>query len=272
MFFGPARTRFINSDSSFRLMDDEPLVTCHVTKQKKRLDDVVHGATIRPGIVDLINKKNPGFSQYSFISKEELKKFRKEYIESMLVAEKGELNDLDKEVVRSIVEHDLLIKKQEDDLLAKATFGHRVSDKLASFGGSWAFIGSFFTVLALWIIVNSIRFFTHFDPFPFILLNLVLSCLASIQAPVILMSQNRQEARVRLRSENDYKTDLKAELEIRHLHEKVDHLTRVQWQRLLEIQQMQLDMMDEMAHEHQRLPKKHPALSKKPLRAKKRKR
>jgi uncharacterized membrane protein len=87
-----------------------------------------------------------------------------------------------------------------------------------------------------------------FDPYPFILLNLVLSCLAAVQAPVILMSQNRQESRDRLRSEHDYLINLKAELEIRHLHEKIDHLLMNQWQRLLEIQQIQMELMEELAH------------------------
>lgn len=245
-------------------MVEEPLVTCHVTKQKKRLSEVVPGEMIRPGIVDAIRKNHPDFSNESFISRDALKGYRKEYIESMLKAEKGELTEIDKEVVKSMVEHEVLVKKQEDELKRQSSFGQKVSDKLASFGGSWIFVCSFLGILMLWVIVNSLRFFSHFDPFPFILLNLVLSCIAAIQAPIIMMSQNRQEARVRLRSENDYKTDLKAELEIRHLHEKVDHLTRVQWQRLLEIQQMQLDMMEEMARENRQLSKKPASVSGRP--------
>jgi uncharacterized membrane protein len=85
-----------------------------------------------------------------------------------------------------------------------------------------------------------------FDPYPFILLNLILSCLAAIQAPIIMISQNRIEARDRLRSENDYQVNLKAELEIRHLHEKLDVLLKHQWQKLLEIQQIQMDFMKEL--------------------------
>jgi uncharacterized membrane protein len=85
-----------------------------------------------------------------------------------------------------------------------------------------------------------------FDPYPFILLNLMLSCLAAVQAPIIMMSQNRQEARDRLRSENDYRVNLKAELEIRHLHEKIDHLLQHQWERLIEIQQIQIELMNEL--------------------------
>ena len=127
-------------------------------------------------------------------------------------------------------------------------FGERMADRVASFGGSWRFIGLFVGVLVVWIVVNAVHVLTRpFDPYPFILLNLVLSCVAALQAPVILMSQNRQEARDRLRAEQDYEVNLKAELELRHLHEKIDHLSQGQWQRLLVIQQAQMDLMREVA-------------------------
>jgi len=129
------------------------------------------------------------------------------------------------------------------------TFGERLADKIADFGGSWNFIVIFGGVLLLWVAVNSmILIWRPFDPYPFILFNLVLSCLAAFQAPAILMSQNRQESRDRLRSEHDYLINLKAELEIRHLHEKIDHLLMNQWQRLFEIQQIQMELMEELAH------------------------
>ena len=127
------------------------------------------------------------------------------------------------------------------------TFGQGVADRVATFGGSWIFIGTFFLLLAAWIGLNSVAaLFRPFDPYPYILLNLMLSCLAAIQAPIIMMSQNRIEARDRLRSENDYQVNLKAELEIRHLHEKLDVLLKHQWQKLLEIQQIQMDFMKEL--------------------------
>lgn len=130
----------------------------------------------------------------------------------------------------------------------KLTLGQRVADKVAVFGGSWKFIVTFMCILGLWIIVNSIvLIWKPFDPYPFILLNLILSCIAAIQAPVIMMSQNRQEAKDRLRAQHDYQVNLKAELEIRHLHEKVDHLIFKQWQRLLEIQEIQTELMEELA-------------------------
>ncbi len=121
-----------------------------------------------------------------------------------------------------------------------------MSDVLAAFGGSWSFLIVFALFLALWMGYNvTAGDRSAFDAYPFILLNLILSTIAAIQAPVIMMSQKRQEAKDRLRSLNDYQVNLKAELEIRHLHEKLDHLISKQWQRLAEIQQLQLESMQE---------------------------
>ena len=128
----------------------------------------------------------------------------------------------------------------------RLTLGDRMSDRLADTAGSWAFIGIFFLFLVLWIGINSVQFlFKPFDHYPYILLNLMLSCLAAIQAPVIMMSQNRQEAKDRLRSEHDYEVNLKAELEIQGLHEKLDQLRDKQWQELLTIQQQQIDLLQQ---------------------------
>jgi uncharacterized membrane protein len=127
-----------------------------------------------------------------------------------------------------------------------------LSDQIASFGGSWRFIILFGVVLVLWIILNGFLLLNRgFDPYPFILLNLILSCLAAMQAPIIMMSQNRAELRDRLRSENDYKINLKAELEIRHLHEKIDHLLRRQYNRLFEIQQIQIELLEEIGRKRE---------------------
>jgi uncharacterized membrane protein len=129
----------------------------------------------------------------------------------------------------------------------KLTFGERLADRFADFAGSWLFIVLFFIVLIAWIGVNSfILAFRPFDPYPFILLNLILSCLAAIQAPIIIMSQNRQEAKDRLQAQHDYQVDLKAEVEIQNLHEKLDHLLLNQGQRLLEIQKIQIELMEEL--------------------------
>ena len=155
---------------------------------------------------------------------------------------------LEEQVVNSLKEHELLSKDINIEFDRKLTLGERLADKMAEYAGSWRFIGIFFGVLLLWIALNSIvLIWRPFDPYPFILLNLILSCIAAVQAPIIMMSQNRQESKDRLRSEYDYRVNLKAELEIRHLHEKMDHLLINQWQRLLEIQEMQMDLMGELS-------------------------
>jgi uncharacterized membrane protein len=138
------------------------------------------------------------------------------------------------------------VQTSASDLLERnPTFGERVADKVATFGGSWTFILSFLGVLIVWMGINVVGLFSQpFDPYPFILLNLVLSCLAALQAPVIMMSQRRQEEKDRLRSENDYMINLRAELEIRQLHEKIDHQMAHQWERLAEMQQIQIELLE----------------------------
>jgi uncharacterized membrane protein len=154
---------------------------------------------------------------------------------------------LEAEVVNSLKEQELLSQNVNMEFDSRLTLGQRLADKVADFGGSWGFIASFAGVLALWIVVNSSLLLRRpFAPYPFILLNLVLGAITAMQAPVIMMSQNRQEAKDRVRSEHDYRVNLKAELEIRSLHEKMDQLLKHQWQRLLEIQQIQVDMMKEL--------------------------
>ena len=129
----------------------------------------------------------------------------------------------------------------------RITLGERVADSVAAFGGSWAFIILFAVSLTIYTVINVRLGNKAWDPYPFILLNLLLSCIAAVQAPIIMMSQKRQEAKDRLRSENDYRVNLKAEFEIRHLHEKLDHLINRQWERLAEIQQIQLEIMEDIA-------------------------
>jgi uncharacterized membrane protein len=168
-------------------------------------------------------------------------------VESLIEDEVGELSHLESEVVNSIAANKLISDNIEVELDKKLTFGQRLSDRIADFGGSWTFIIFFFTALFIWIAINIFLLTSKpFDPYPFILLNLILSCLASIQAPIIMMSQNRKESRDRLRSENDYKINLKAELEIRVIHEKLDHLVAHQNQKMLEIQEIQADFLEDI--------------------------
>jgi uncharacterized membrane protein len=124
------------------------------------------------------------------------------------------------------------------------TFAQRVSDKLADVAGSWGFIFGFGIVLGIWVLVNTVALIHHWDKYPYILLNLFLSMLAAIQAPVILMSQNREEDRDRLRAEHDYEINLKAEIEIQQIHEKLDELRQTQWSGLLALQKQQIDLLE----------------------------
>lgn len=195
----------------------------------------------------MIAAKCPQWDSDGYVCHADLNHFRSEYVQDILTQEKGELTALERDVIESLRQHDILAENLNFTADQQATFGQRLADRVATFGGSWTFILCFASVLVIWIICNSIAILQHpFDPFPFILLNLVLSCLAAIQAPVIMMSQNRQEAKDRLRAENDYRVNLKAELEIRHLHSKIDLLLTHQWQRLLEIQQVQTDLLEEL--------------------------
>jgi uncharacterized membrane protein len=203
---------------------------------------------IRPSLLEFVRKKVPDIDGKGFICFQDLGEFRKDYVKEVLEEEIGELSALDQEVIQSLEQHEILSADIGKQFERKLTFGERLSDQIAEFGGSWKFLISFGAVLLLWIIVNGVVLVTHaFDPYPFILLNLVLSCLAAVQAPIIMMSQNRAEARDRLRAENDYKVNLKAELEIRHLHEKLDHLLRRQYNRLFEIQQIQIELLHELS-------------------------
>ena len=143
---------------------------------------------------------------------------------SIIEEESGNIKELEKDVLKSINDNELITENINTSLKEKMSVGDKISDKVASFGVSWKFIIIFFLVLGFWIILNSIILLRKaFDPYPFILMNLILSCVAAIQAPIIMMSQNRQEKKDRIRSESDYKVNLKAEIEIRTLHEKVDH-------------------------------------------------
>ena len=229
----------------------EPKLVCQICKETKTARELQLAELIRPSLLDYIKKRTPEWDDKGFICFSDLGQFRKGYVKEVLEDEIGELSALDQEVIESLRKHEILSSNPSEEFEKKLTFGERLSDRIATFGGSWRFIIFFGTVLGGWIALN-VAFLANrgFDPYPFILLNLILSCVAALQAPVIMMSQNRAEARDRLRAENDYKVNLKAELEIRHLHEKIDHLLRRQYNRLFEIQQIQIELLDELAHKH----------------------
>jgi uncharacterized membrane protein len=165
-------------------------------------------------------------------------------ISKLLKSENEQLKKLQDIVKKSIDDENLIIDNLMNPPKEILTKGQQISDKVARFGGSWAFIISFFVILLVWITFNSIAVANRaFDPYPFILMNLILSCIAALQAPIIMMSQNRQEEKDRQRSENDYLINLKAELEIRALHQKIDLLLEEQIKVLFDSQAKQLEIL-----------------------------
>jgi uncharacterized membrane protein len=222
--------------------------TCAVCGKSFSARQVLSGDLISDTIAADIRQDHPEWSAESFICRPDLARYRSQYVHSLLESEKGELTNLEREVLHSLQEHELISQNVDAEFEQQWTLGERLADRIASFGGSWSFLILFGIFITLWIVMNSlVLLWRPADPYPFILLNLMLSCLAAIQAPVIMMSQNRQEAKDRLRSQHDYQVNLKAELEIRHLHEKIDHLLSHQWERLVQIQEVQLDLLAELS-------------------------
>ena len=219
---------------------------CAISGKESSRNDLIPLETLNPSLTERIRADHPNIEDSALVGRTELARYRAVYVEELLRAEKGELSELDRQVADSMATYETLAENTADEFDDKRTLGERLSDGLASFGGSWTFIILFAAVFIAWIMLNVVMpIGQRFDVYPYILLNLILSCIAALQAPVIMMSQKRLEAKDRLRSQNDYRINLKAELEIRHLHEKLDHLISRQWQRLAEIQQLQIEIMQE---------------------------
>lgn len=211
------------------------------------VDQKINGIEIRQSLLEFIQVSNPDFKESHAMARTELNEFRQKYISRMLSKEVSQLSDLENKVLASVNDQTTLSDKIDDDDHQVLSTGQRIADKVASFGGSWTFIISFGIFIFIWINVNVYWFSNKaYDPYPFILLNLILSCIAALQAPVIMMSQNRQEEKDRERAKKDYMINLKSELEIRILHEKVDHLMIHQQQELMEIQRVQIEMMEDI--------------------------
>ena len=221
---------------------------CAVCGKTFPMRELVQGNNIRDQVEGLILKEHPEWKSDKYICETDLSSFRLKYVQSILQEEKGALSELEQSVLENIKNHELVSQNIESQFEKKWSFGERLSDKIAEFGGSWTFIITFASFMFIWILINSlVLIFRPFDPYPYILLNLLLSTLAALQAPIIMMSQNRQEAKDRLRSQYDYQVNLKAELEVSTLHEKVDHLLTHQWNRLMEIQELQMELLNEIA-------------------------
>ena len=211
-------------------------------------NEKVSAKNLRQSLLHFINKTHPNFSKNCFLSIEEMNDYREKYISEFLNKKLGNLTEVEKQVIQSVSKNTMISTEVEEDE-QEITFVQKLADKVAEFGGSWGFIIFFMSFLVAWILLNVFWLSNHgFDPYPFILLNLILSCIAAIQAPVIMMSQNRQEEKDRERSKKDYKINLKSELEIRELHEKIDHLIIHYQQDLLEIQKTQIDLLENILH------------------------
>lgn len=221
---------------------------CMVCKRQFPRTELRPVATVSSGVSALLRADVADWRGDGSICLADLARYRTRYVEGLLAAERGELSTLDAQVLASLEAGAVVVEDIINATYAeKRGIGGRAADAVAVFGGSWTFILMFLGTLVVWMAINVTgALFGRFDPYPFILLNLVLSCIAAMQAPVIMMSQRRQEAKDRLRAENDYKVNLKAELEIRHLHDKIDHQLARQWERLVDIQRIQIEMLEEV--------------------------
>lgn len=218
---------------------------CSICGKSFRMPDLRPVRAIRPGILALMREDHADLPEDGHVCRDDLARYRRLYLEDLLEEERGELSELDREVIESFETGEILAQNPEEEIQEKETFGERMADHVAGFGGSWTFIISFMLVLVGWIALNSHFIAARpFDPYPYILLNLVLSCIAAVQAPIIMMSQKRQESKDRLRSENDYQVNLKAELEIRQLHERLDYQMARQWEKLAELQRLQIEYLE----------------------------
>jgi uncharacterized membrane protein len=232
---------------------------CEVCRKMFSRTDSVSAQAVRDSVSVLIRNDFPNWSGDSYICRGDLSAYRAKYVHLLLESDKGELSEIEKEVLDSLQKQAIISSNVDDEFEQDWTFGEKLADRIAAFGGSWRFLIVFAAFLFVWITINSlVLLWRPVDPYPFILLNLVLSCLAAIQAPVIMMSQNRQEAKDRVRAQHDYQVNLKAELEIRQIHEKLDHLLNKQWERLVQIQEIQMEQLSEINELKQKKPKRSP--------------
>ncbi|MEX1013318.1 MAG: DUF1003 domain-containing protein [Waddliaceae bacterium] len=227
-------------------MKKSHLRSCEVCNKKFDLVELYPITLVRHTVLNAAKKSHPDLNIEGFVCYPDLRKISTLHFEEILSQEKGVLSDLEKEVLHSLKEHEVITEDINKEIQESLTFGQRLADKIARFGGSWAFISLFGFVLITWMVINTIHLFEQpFDPYPYILLNLVLSCLAAVQAPIILMSQNRQASRDRISFENDYQTNLKAELQTRQINAKLELLMKHHWQNMHELKCFQEEILQE---------------------------
>ena len=234
-------------DRTERRSNHGPAPRCALCERELRRAERVRVEAIRPAEGERIARAHPERLPGSgVVCRTCLQRERLAYVMEQLESERGQLSEIEADVARRAGEHLAIADNLAKRFAREITFGQRIADKVAEIGGSWVFVIGFLATLGAWITLNVALAARAFDPFPYILLNLVLSCIAALQAPVIMMSQNRQAARDRMQAEQDFRVNLKAELEIASLHEKVDHLLHAQWERMVERQEMQIELLSEL--------------------------
>ncbi len=233
---------------------EQPRIECVLCRRKYVKRSVLSAANLRaPLSAHIVARYKELWSDGAHICYQCLHKERTAYVILGLERERGELSRVEQEISRKATEHVAIAARVDEQFQKGLTFGQRLADMVARVGGSWTFVSLFLLTIVGWAGINIWWLKENaFDPFPFILLNLVLSCLAAVQAPIIMMSQGRMAARDRMQADLDYQVNLKAEIEIASLHEKVDHLLNVQWDRMVELQQTQIDILNEMVERRSR--------------------
>lgn len=231
-------------------MIEEKTAICFIDHKRHMEIDGRYLKDLEPAIRNLIKGDYPNAKVTDFICDHDLLKYQLMRVDGMVNADVKQTRKINRRLTKAMQSDDYDIVDVNDNLAKSLTFGQRVSDAVARFGGSWGFIFVFSLVLIAWMLINGLQLFgVHFDPFPFILLNLGLSCIAAIQAPIIMMSQNRAADRDRMNSENDYHVNLKSEHELRILHAKLDNLTQNQLPHSLEIQKLEIEILGQIRTE-----------------------
>ncbi|MFD1124429.1 DUF1003 domain-containing protein [Lentilactobacillus raoultii] len=241
-------------------MTTEQTAICFIDHQRHMVIDGRYLKDLEPATRNLIKSDYPSAKVTDFICDHDLLKYQLMRVDGMVRSDVKQTRKINRRLTRAMQSDDYEIVDVNKNLEKTLTFGQKVSDAVARFGGSWGFIGVFTFILIAWMFVNGAGLFgIRFDPFPFILLNLGLSCIAAIQAPIIMMSQNRAADRDRMNSENDYHVNLKSEHELRILHAKLDNLTQNQLPHTLEIQKLEIEILGQIRNELDELHRDQPA-------------
>lgn len=231
-------------------MAENPEVQCLVDGKTYHVDEGLYLADLSTTIRQRVKRDYPEAKVTDFICGHHLLKYRLANVDAMINSDLKQSQKINRKLTRAMQSDDYEITDVNETLSRSLTFGERVADDVARFGGSWGFIGIFVFILLAWMLINGLQLFgVHFDPYPFILLNLVLSCIAAIQAPIIMMSQNRSADRDRMAAENDFHVNLKSEHELRILHAKLDHLSQNQIPHTLEVEKLQIEILSEIRSE-----------------------